>query len=1011
MALLASLAAAQPATGSVSGVVRDPSGAAVPDAVVTVENESTAIIRAVRTDHSGSFSIPALPPTGGYTITVNKPGFAEYQVTGIEILVGEEIRIEPELALSPAGTRVSVQASAPLLSPAKTEVSQVVEDSHILNLPINGRRVDTYVLLTPAVVPDGVLGLVSFRGIAGGNAFLTDGNDTSNQFFNENAGRTRVYTQISQDAVQEFQVLTSGSSAEFGRASGGIINTVTRSGSNDLHGTAYLFFRNRSLNARDPYSTVNPPEKRYQFGAALGGPLSRDRLFFFLNQETHRRDFPLVASLARPPLFNPDGSFAGTCGPPATSAQCAAALAFLQRQFRVLERRADSELGFARLDWSVSAGHHLSASFNYLRWISPNGFQTQAVLNNGEGLGANGNSSVRTRYARLAWHGVFAGTKVNEFRFGWFKDRHSDAVNPALTPAETGLVQIVVQGQPNLGVSPDLPRIDPSENRFQIADTIIGISGRHAWKAGVDLVHTRDYVRYLRNRNGTYEYADFTSFAQDFSANVLGARRWQSYSQRFGDETYDDRIRDYNFFAEDQFRAGSRLTLTYGLRYEYAALPQPGDPNPAYPWSGRVPSSKTNLAPRFGFAWGFDNSRAVLRGGYGVYYARYPSGLMATFFQENGVGQQPVQFEGRFLLDPAFGPVFPTAMPALRTPARPSDPSFASAIDLTLPSPAYRNGYTQQGDLAVSRVFSPKVMGSVAWLWSRGLHLTTVRDLNIGPPGPDVIYDIQDASGKTVGTFTTPGYRLVNRVNPDWRRVNLVESGGNSYYNALVVQLRKRVSRGFEGFLSYTWAHAIDFNQGGGADNLFYADGPRSLRNGDYRGDKASSQLDQRHRLVAGGTWDPVLTSSKSRLAQALLNHWRLSHISTFASCQPATPVVLVSGVAFPGAAFNNTLNGFGGSPRVPFLPPSSLDIGRVARTDARLTKIVPFRERWQLHLNFEAFNILNHVSNTAVNTVAYEAKDGVLRPVARLGEGVASQGYPDGTNARRAQVSVRVTW
>ena len=165
-----------------------------------------------------------------------------------------------DLAVAGAVSEVTVIEETPLVESTKTGVSQVVNSAQIMELPINGRRVDSFVLLAPATVADGTFGLVSFRGIAGGNAFLTDGNDTTNQFYNENAGRTRITTQISQDAVQEFQVLSNGYAAEFGRASGGVINTVTRSGSNDLHGTAYWFFRNRSLNARDRYATINPAE-------------------------------------------------------------------------------------------------------------------------------------------------------------------------------------------------------------------------------------------------------------------------------------------------------------------------------------------------------------------------------------------------------------------------------------------------------------------------------------------------------------------------------------------------------------------------------------------------------------------------------------------------------------------------------------------------------------------------------------------------------------------------------
>ena len=182
-------------------------------------------------------------------------------------------------------------------------------------------------------------------------------------------------------------------------------------------------------------------------------------------------------------------------------------------------------------------------------------------------------------------------------------------------------------------------------------------------------------------------------------------------------------------------------------------------------------------------------------------------------------------------------------------------------------------------------------------------------------------------------------------------------------------------------------------------------------KNGDYRGEKASSQLDQRHRLVFSSSWEPKFSVKARGLAHAVGTGWRISQISTFASSQPATPTIVISGVPFPNAAFDSTINGFGGSLRVPFLPASSLDIGQVFRTDARLAKIFQLSDRLQLHVNFEAFNVCNHVTDTAVNTTAYVATNQVLRPVVDLGKGVASQGYPDGTNARRAQVSARIIW
>ncbi|MEZ5353159.1 MAG: carboxypeptidase regulatory-like domain-containing protein [Bryobacteraceae bacterium] len=987
--------------GGVSGVVRDATGAVVANANVIVANESKGIRRTLTTNEAGVFSAPALVPATGYDVSVSASGFSSWEVKAFEILIGQNVNLNVTLDVATAATTVDVIGAAPIIEQTKTGVSQVVNSRQILNLPINGRRVDSFVLLTPGVVSDGSFGLVSFRGIAGGNSFLTDGNDTTNQFYNENAGRTRITTQISQDAVQEFEVLSNNYSAEFGRASGGVINTVTRSGGNDVHGTGYWFFRNRSLNARDPYSTVNPPEVRHQAGASIGGAIKKDKLFYFFNAETTRRKFPLVASLTRPPLFDGNGNFVGTCT--ATAAQCDAAIKLItNRQFQVLDRRADSELGFGKLDWRPTERHSISASFNYLRWISPNGIQTQAVLNNGNGVGNNANSTVRTRYGRLSWTSIPTSNIVNELRYGWFKDRLFDDVSESLIPPETGRVQISVQGQGNLGVADAYPRLNPSENRHQIADNLTWTTGRHTVKTGFDFVNTRDYNDILRNRNGTYSYPTFTAFAQDLTGNSGGAKRWQSYSQRFGDPVVDTTIRDINWYVQDQFRATKNLTVNYGVRYEYAALPQPVLTNPAYPQTGRIVSPKRNFAPRIGLAYAFNDNKTVIRGGYGIFYARVQGGFVNSLFLENGIYQKQISLNGTVAADQALGPVFPGRLTGIdRNPP-------AGTVDVTFQSPDWRNPYTQQADIGVERQLTENLGMTVSYVWSRGLHLTTVRDLNIGAQGPQVTYRIQDTAGNDTGTYTTPTYLLANRVDRNWRRVNMVDHGGNSYYNAMVVQMRKRASHGLEASVSYTWSHAIDFNQGGGSSNIFFSGGPSSLSNGNYRGDKSSSSLDQRHRFVGTTVWQPVLSKSTGGAAHWVLNNWQLSQITTFASAQPQTPTIFVSGSPFAGAAFNTSLNGFGGSSRVPFLPAASLDIDQIYRTDARLTKILPFTERYQLHLNFEAFNVFNHVSDTSVNGQAFQARNGILTPTARLGEGSASQGFPDGTNARRAQVSLR---
>src|SRR6185369_7115294 len=208
-----------------------------------------------------------------------------------DVQVGQTVDFKVVLEVAGAVSEVSVTAEAPLVDSSKSGVSEVVSQEQIDTLPINGRRVDSFILLTPAATDDGSFGLVSFRGTAMGNAFLTDGNDTTNSFYNENAGRTRISTQISQDAVQEFQVLSDGFSAEFGRAMGGVVNTVTRSGGNDVHGTGFWFFRNRTLNATDRFANgLNAPEWRHQVGGTVGGPIKKDKVFFFLNGEFVRRN-------------------------------------------------------------------------------------------------------------------------------------------------------------------------------------------------------------------------------------------------------------------------------------------------------------------------------------------------------------------------------------------------------------------------------------------------------------------------------------------------------------------------------------------------------------------------------------------------------------------------------------------------------------------------------------------------------------------------------------------------
>jgi hypothetical protein len=217
--------------------------------------------------------------------------------------------------------------------------------------------------------------------------------------------------------------------------------------------------------------------------------------------------------------------------------------------------------------------------------------------------------------------------------------------------------------------------------------------------------------------------------------------------------------------------------------------------------------------------YAFNDNKTVVRGGYGMFYARVQGGFINTLFLENGIYQKQISLNSAVAADAALGPVFPSVLPGIdRTPP-------AGTVDVTFQSPDWRNPYTQQGDIGVERQLRENLGLTVSYVWSRGAHLTTIRDINIGAATGTATYRILDANNVQTGTYTTPAYLLANRVDPRWRRVNMVDHGGNSYYNAMVVQLRKRMSKGFEGSVSYTWSHAIDYNQGGGGDNIFIPPG------------------------------------------------------------------------------------------------------------------------------------------------------------------------------------------
>ncbi|MGZ4835390.1 MAG: TonB-dependent receptor [Terriglobales bacterium] len=1099
IALLALCATALPSFaqslgfGSITGVVQDSTGAVVQGAKVTVSNPSKGITREMDTSSSGAFSAPALVPASGYAVSVSKGGFAPVEITSITVQVGETVNLNPVMKVAGTTEQVEVTMTAPLVDTTKVDTSSVVNSDQILGLPTSGRRVDQFVLLTPGVTNDGAFGLLSFRGNPGGNSFLTDGVDTTNSYYDENAGRTRTYN-ISQDAVQEFEVVSSNFLAEFGKASGGVVNTVTRSGSNSYHGTAYWFFRNTTLAAKDRLTVssllpngINPPSYRHLAGMSIGGPIKKDKLFFFFNGELLRRVDPAFSSnigtgagnnlFTSPCAINtarnncvPGGSIrlpSGALVPGPTAQQCSDAIAFLSGRAlpQLVSRRFDNNLLFGKVDYHPTSKDAISISGNYLDFRSPNGIQSSGLsFTNGNAVGNNSDTNVFDRTGRASWIRILTPNTLNELRYGFFVDRQWDPGSPSLLPSwgafGTSPVALTLDGVSNLGYATNYPRLNPRETRNEISDNLSWTKGQHNFKFGGTVSNVADHVISMFSQFPTYSYSAvsgganaLTLFALDYNGTTpQGNQAWTSYSQTVGNRQIDYDLWETSLYAQDQWRLTPKLTITPGLRFEHTTIPQPTVCNPLFPQTCKIPDShNSNVAPRFGIAYAL-NSKTAIHAGYGMFFNRFTTAAIENLLITNGVYQlgysNPTIVGGSgansTYNQPGHGflgclPTFPNLLPfsfvATGACAKTITPSVIYADN------TYRPAYSEQATLAVDRELFKNTSLSVSYVWSRSLHIPVSYDTNVSNPAYNLTYKVLDSTGAVVNTYTTPIYTAFNPAytfsGSQYKgRVSVYQSAANSYYNALLVNLKHRYSNWLEGDLAYTWGHTIDW-AGVGFAPTFGSTTPSSYVDGCYRCDKGSSQLDRRHLLVINAVVSPTFMHSNGWFAKQVVNGWSLSFITTLASSQPAFPgffsvsmptsgatgTAIATANGFPlGTSLLNSgsLNGLGGLGRIPFESMSALNLGAWYRTDARIAKTFPITEQWKVSLGMEAFNLFNSLIPTSRDFNQYQQAFptsgpnlgfATLTPRPSYGTVTATVDPLNGTNARRANAFVRITW
>jgi len=1011
--------------GAIGGAVTDQSGGVVPNAVVVSHNLGTGSNSSGVTDGSGRYLLIHLQP-GLYSLEITGTGFGAFKATSITVEVGRVTTIDVTLNVKALAETVVATAELPVITADRPDFSTNINDTTIDNLPINGRRWSTFALSTPGAVPDGGFGLVSFRGISGLlNNNTVDGADNNQAFFSEERGRTRISYSTSEAAIQEFQINTSNYSAEYGRSAGGVVNAVTKSGTNQIHGQAFWYYRDSDLGAINPFSFQKvvsngstalvpflPPDKRHQFGGGIGGPVVKDKLFFFFSGDQQLRTFPATANSGNPgaifaPITVAAPSGANTCAstPSAkgvtegnilfcrgfSQSQVNSALGFLTNLTGQIPRTGDQLILLPKIDWNITSKHHASFTYNRLRWASPAGIQTAGVVN--RGLESFGDDFVKEDWGVARLTSTITPAIANEFRYQIGRDFEFEFAQAPIPgepiSAQGSSPQITVNGvgtfvfgKPNFLNRPAFPK----EMRNQFADTISWSRGTHLLKFGADINHVNDIENNLFSGAGAYTYNTRADYISDYisATNSLGSvcalsnaamagtlPCFNSFTQETGPTTYQFSTDDLAFFVQDDWRVHPRFTVNMGLRYETELLPDPQIPNSALPLTSKFPSDRKDIGPRVGFAWDITgDGKTIARAGYGIFYGRIINSTIANAIS-NTANPQGSQLSFFFPQGAAGEPSYPNVLPG--TPNVP-----LSALQAVEFAPKTSNPMVHEFDIDFQREIATNTVVSLSYLGSLGGNLPRFVDVNLAPPSLTDTYKFQGGpfSGQSI---TVPVYTA--RLNPNFGAITQVSDSVTSKYNAMVVALNRRFYQGFQIQTSFTYSHAYDAGQ---SSQTFSATN-NVLNPLDLTQEMGRSNFDVRERFAFGAVWTPDFYKGSHLILRELANGFTISPLINISSGAPYTgllsgtaPSVVVGATTF--RAISSGVLGAGGSNRLPNLPPNAFQMPRTANVDLRLEKAFRLREKISFILTGDAFNAFNHNNITAVNTTMYAISGSTLQ-------------------------------
>jgi hypothetical protein len=1038
---------AQVAGGTMSGRVTDPSGSTLQQASVTITNLATAVAANTSTNSDGFYSVGNLLP-GTYKIVVALTGFSEEIASGITVSVGSQVTVNLQMKLGSVNESVVVTGAATMVDTKSSTLSGVVGERAIRDLPLNGRDWTQLATLEPGVATvRSQMGLSSERGqrglgtqmtISGGrpqqNNYRLDGVNI-NDYSNGGPGSV-LGLNLGVDAVAEFSVLTSNYSAEYGRTSGGVINGITRSGSNDVHGDAYFFRRDSAFDAPNYFDNgKKPPFYRDQYGAAIGAPIKKDKTFLFFDYEGIRQSLGLTVVDTMPTAAARQGHIHDSAGNPLDIAVSPLITPYLT--FFPLPNGAPvgldtaiwsftaqnvtrEEFATSRVDHNISAHDRLFGTYMFDQGRTQSPDQTNAKTQQFRS---------RRQLLTVEENHTFGTSILNSARFGVSRIRANiqetlEALNPAAEDLSLGTVpgraaaQISFPGTTAfLGGAGGITTFNFWWTSLQAYDDALITHGKHSIKFGGSMERIQSQMSGVSNPNGVWSFLSLQNFLQDIPRN-LSAALPGSITPR------DVRQWVVGAYLNDDYRPKANLTLNLGLRYEMATVPTETDGKlatlvnmgDALPHTGdpyfKNPTLK-NFEPRVGFAWDPTGSgKTAIRGGVGIfdvlplpYQYELPVLFAAPFFQ---LGQTANNLPQGYFPTVGFGQL--------------SARTFRNAY--IEPNP--KRNYVSQYNVNVQRELAASVTAMVAYAGSRGFNQAFRADTvnYVLPTGKDA-----------AGNYTWPIPRGSGTViNPNYSRVDGLMWINDSWYNSLQLQLKKRMSHGLQVQGSYTWSRSIDTGSAGLAGDTF-VNSIKVLPFFDSELRKGPSDFNLTHNSMINVMWAVPGAQSSGGLKGWISSGWQVGSILSLSSGSPFTPIIDGDPLGMQGSAqfaFPNLLSGPGcENPVNPgnvahyiktecfAMPNPTTTLGNVRRNslvgpglanvDLSFFKnnyLKKGSERLNVQLRAEIFNVLNRNNfaapcGTCGNTSIFDQGGA---PIATAGQITGTQ-----TTARQIQLAMKI--